>query len=447
MKTLIIYTNQNSQNIEHDDFDIISNLALKTINDLYYECPKTYCYYLFLDKIIDLQYQQLQHIIQTLKTQKPAIYEIAFNIKIYHRSVIHLVYPLLKYQKYGNYIYTIQEIIEEPLQKFKLSEFITTITNKNNNKNIIQKTVWNNLINWFQPCIIKRYINYDSYTILKDPIETINFLNTFNIFEYFNTEHKYFKIKSVIFHKGYKEMYGQCTLHHFRHNFTKIGRNSIINHLISKFDYKKYLEIGVYNCYHFHDVKIEEKWGVDPSPDKKSDVYQHYKNRIHHLSSLDFFKQLHKDEKYDIIFIDGCLYEYNVFNDVEKSLEHLNPGGTIVLHDCNPPHEFLQRDRYDTRYYGRYKNNVVWNNRTYTDRHWNGKAWKVISKLRATRKDLEIYTVDADWGIGIIRKSNQPQSLFTMVTGPTLEDYNTLVKYRKYMLNLISPKKFLELFP
>ncbi len=443
MKTLIIYTFNQIDNITEEDYDIISDQSCVDLNALYMECPKTYCYYLFADFDVNFSNDKLNEITNNLKTFKPAILEISHRTKIYHRSVIHYVYPLMNFKRYGNYIYDIQEIIEEPLQNYK-QELFVRINNKRS-KNIVGKMIWNGLYKWFKPCIKKKYnSNSDEYIVSEEEMYKINFLNTFNVYNYFDVDHKYFKMKSLKFHKNNKEMYGYCTMHHFRHDFHNINRNSIINHLIKKYNYKRYLEIGVYNCYHFNEVYIEEKFGVDPSPKKDDSVYEFWKNKIYQLTSLEFWFGLDKDEKFDIIFIDGCLYEYNVMKDVEQSLKHLTPNGSIILHDCNPPSEYLQRDNYDMRYEGMKKNKVVWNNRGYTDRHWNGKAWKVITTLRTTRKDLEVCVVDCDWGVGIIRKGQQ--ELFNMVKGEDLDKYETLIKYRKYMLELISPEKFLEIY-
>ncbi|GAG86343.1 unnamed protein product, partial [marine sediment metagenome] len=132
-------------------------------------------------------------------------------------------------------------------------------------------------------------------------------------------------------------------------------------------------------------------------------------------------------------------------NDILKSLEHLNSNGTIVIHDCNPPHEFFQRDNYNQRYnFGCKQNNLIWNNKEYTDRHWNGKTWKIIAKLRSTRSDLSICTIDADWGLGIIRFGTQ--KLFDKIKGDALYQYQTLIKYRGEILNLLSVEEFLEKF-
>ena len=52
--------------------------------------------------------------------------------------------------------------------------------------------------------------------------------------------------------------------------------------------------------------------------------------------------------------------------------------------------------------------------------------------------------VDCDWGVGIIRRGKQ--ELFNMVKDKKdINKYETFIKYRRHMLNLISAEKFLEL--
>src|SRR3970040_103047 len=99
MKTLIIYTNK-TQNLVHcnnmnDDLDIFLDESCQDVNDLYRKCPQVYCYYLFLNNIINLSKFELNNIINIIKNQKPAIIYLSKLNKIYHRSVIHYAYPLL----------------------------------------------------------------------------------------------------------------------------------------------------------------------------------------------------------------------------------------------------------------------------------------------------------------------------------------------------------------
>ena len=97
------------------------------------------------------------------------------------------------------------------------------------------------------------------------------------------------------------------------------------------------------------------------------------------------------DQRYDVIFIDGLHKSYQVKQDIHNSLRYLNPNGYVVLHDCNPPDDFMARETYMVN--GVYE-------------PWNGTVWKAIYDLRTSRTDLKVCVVDTDWGIGIVKNNH-----------------------------------------
>ena len=132
-------------------------------------------------------------------------------------------------------------------------------------------------------------------------------------------------------------------------------RTDLINFLIRSFQYQRYLEIGVRNPRHnFNRIDIKEKDGVDPAG----------KCRYTLTSDLFFETVAPKIPPYDIILIDGLHLAEQVLRDVTNSLAHLNPGGTIVLHDCNPPSAAHQVEQYDGK------------------SDWNGTVWKAFVLFR-----------------------------------------------------------------
>jgi hypothetical protein len=189
-------------------------------------------------------------------------------------------------------------------------------------------------------------------------------------------------------------------------------RTDIINHLIKKNDYKRYLEIGVRNPdENLNKIIVEHKDGVDPAG-----------NCNYPIPSDDFFNQLDVDVKYDIIFIDGLHLDYQVEQDITNSLKHLNEGGTIVMHDCSPIKEEHQVEEY-----------VV-------GETWNGTTWKAYVKFRMTDENLSMCVVDTDHGVGVITKGKQ-----TLYPKSDILDFKLLDENRKEILNLITPEKFLNL--
>ncbi len=47
---------------------------------------------------------------------------------------------------------------------------------------------------------------------------------------------------------------------------------------------------------------------------------------------------------------------------------------------------------------------------------WNGDCWKAFVQLRMECDDLEMCVIDADWGLGIIRKGSQKKLVATDLT-------------------------------
>jgi len=200
----------------------------------------------------------------------------------------------------------------------------------------------------------------------------------------------------------------------------KVYRTDLINYLISKYNLKNYLEIGVRNPdNNFNKIKINNKTAVDPEPLTKQD-------NIYVGTSDEYFNQLNNNIEYDIIFIDGLHLEYQVDKDIENSLKHLKKGGFILLHDCNPPTEFHQRLNYEVN--GKFP-------------PWNGTTWRSLAKLRMSREDLKINVVDTDWGVGIIVKSKY-EKLFEKQD----INYSLLEKNRVQLLNLISVDNFKSIY-
>ena len=217
-----------------------------------------------------------------------------------------------------------------------------------------------------------------------------------------------------------------CSDHHLSDQITldnnlnknyKIYRYDIINTLIKHYNYKTYLEIGTRDGECISKIDIQYKTGVAPLPSKEGEKYTDFK-----IDSLTFFeKHENKNFGYDIIFIDGSHIGEIVLSDILNSLDHLNEGGTIVMHDCNPQLEIHQRQF-----------SIV--------PTWNGTTWKAFANLRCNRKDLQMVVVDTDNGVGIIQKGEQKPF------GDGTFDFNCnwefLDKHRKNLLNLISVDEF-----
>lgn len=198
-------------------------------------------------------------------------------------------------------------------------------------------------------------------------------------------------------------------------------RSEIINQIIRKKSFTKYLEIGVYYPHGCFDlINCQEKDSVDPG-------FENPDNPVKYpYTSDDFFMRLENNlldrspnYKWDVIFIDGLHLSYQVEKDILNSLNHLSSDGVIVLHDCDPFMYEYNHTRLIEDYWGQ---------------GWNGTVWKTIYKLKAIRTDLNICTLNADEGVGLIKRGTQKLIPFD---NPYFE-YKVFHKNRVRDLNLIS---------
>jgi len=184
------------------------------------------------------------------------------------------------------------------------------------------------------------------------------------------------------------------------------NRSDVINSLIKKHQCKKYLEIGCDYNLNFNRINAEVKVGIDP-----------LRGGTLRMTSDEFFGK--NREMFDIIFIDGLHYAEQTHKDIVNSIKVLNDNGTIVVHDCNP-------ENYSAQVVPRPK----WK------RHWNGTVWKAWLKLKSERNDLEMFVVDVDDGVGVIRIGGQKTIKNADIS------YKEFEQNKKKLLNLISVEEF-----
>ena len=215
---------------------------------------------------------------------------------------------------------------------------------------------------------------------------------------------------------------GELGNYNFSYGIDKISRTSIINHLIHKFNLKKYLEIGIGEGVNFNKINIKRKIGIDhePTSDCKGE-------NIYLMTSDEYFEFIQEDDiKFDIIFIDGDKLEKQVNKDIKNSLKRLKDNGFIILKDVNPPAKYYQRENIFSR--GSYL-------------EWNGTVWRSYAELRINNNNLKMCVVNSDWGIGIIQKGKQ-----ICYPKPDKLTYGLLDENRINLLNLLSVNDFLMKF-
>lgn len=175
-------------------------------------------------------------------------------------------------------------------------------------------------------------------------------------------------------------------------------RNDILKALVDKFKYESYLEIGVESGVSWAAVKTPIKVGVDPDPNSFATI---------NMTSDHFFKTNY--QTFDLFFVDG-LHEFNqVRRDIGNCLAYANKGFTIVCHDMLPKSE-------DST---------------------SGDCWKAFVAYRMAASALEMFTVNTDHGIGIIRSGNQ-----NLLKTDLEVNYDNFDKNRDEWMNVISVEEF-----
>ena len=195
-------------------------------------------------------------------------------------------------------------------------------------------------------------------------------------------------------------------------NFPKdIFRWDLIQFLINKYDYSTYLEIGCDKDQSFSKIMISHKVGVDP-----------ISGGTIRKTSDEFFKN--NKEKFDIIFIDGLHHYEQVIVDINNALSVLNDNGHILVHDCLPrtiAHQAIPRYRGS----------------------WNGDVWKSIVELR-TKKYLDVFTCEIDFGVGIIQKKVNSNLLELKIDNFKNLKFKDYYHRNKEFMNVISYSEALK---
>jgi SAM-dependent methyltransferase len=179
---------------------------------------------------------------------------------------------------------------------------------------------------------------------------------------------------------------------------TTTKRTHLINAIAEKISAKSYLEIGCAGDDNFGAVNIAYKVGVDPMA-----------GGTHRMTS-DFYFENYTTDKFDIIFIDGLHHADQVVRDIDNSLNYLNEGGVIVMHDCLPTDAHMQTVPIPAQ--------IV---------TWTGDVWKAVFH-RHDLQEVDICIATIDLGCGVIVK--RPPKLGKInenanfwITDATFQDY------------------------
>jgi len=220
-------------------------------------------------------------------------------------------------------------------------------------------------------------------------------------------------------------------------------RKKVIQAVIDKKIAKKYLEIGVATGNNFLQIKAPVKLAVDPCfriPLKEKIKWllanpSNLSARYFCMTSDEYFASHAPKDGLDVVYVDGLHTWRQALADIEHAILHLNEGGVIIAHDCNPSDEAMAwpAESYDA---AAAASPPGWKGL------WCGDVWKAVCYLRSHREDLNVFVLDCDFGLGVITKGRAESML------PPLKieemSYNDLAADRQNILNLKSEGYFAE---
>lgn len=160
-----------------------------------------------------------------------------------------------------------------------------------------------------------------------------------------------------------------------------MNRPEIFNAILDLTNGTKYLEIGVDDPDNtFNHVKAKKKVGVDPYNDKtgchawnpanKETLIQGIDGEFVNKTSDEFFADLDKRTKFDLVFIDGMHTKEQVLKDIDNALNHLSKKGIIVVDDTYPMNIYETKTPPDV------------------GQPWRGTVYEAIFYIRRERQDI-----------------------------------------------------------
>jgi hypothetical protein len=223
-----------------------------------------------------------------------------------------------------------------------------------------------------------------------------------------------------------------------------VSRWHVVQAVIAHLKARTYLEIGVAQGINLVRVCAPTKIGVDPAspPPIVQWEIQSGATNYFQMTSDEFFRNPPRrlqSDGIDVAFIDGLHTYPQALADSENCLRYLNPGGVILLHDCNPPTETIATPAASWDDAARMKL-PEWTGL------WTGDVWKAIAHLRSTRKDLRVCVLDCDFGIGVVLRGESDETPLLSLSPETIAglSYRDLENNRKGILNLRTPQALLS---
>ncbi len=227
-----------------------------------------------------------------------------------------------------------------------------------------------------------------------------------------------------------------------------MDRLKVLQTIIDRIKARTYLEIGVSAGNTFLRVRAPKKIALDPRFKMSGRKRLRFmltnpcnrRNESCEMTSEQFFatrSHLLQEHGLDVAFVDGLHTYEPALRDVEHCLRHLNPGGVIVMHDCNPPSEAAAIPAA-SRAQAKEMNLPGAND------EWCGDTYKAVIHLRSQHDQLRVFVIDADYGLGVVTRG-EPESMLRYSPAQIAAlAYADLGPRKAAILNLKPPQHFLQ---
>lgn len=207
-----------------------------------------------------------------------------------------------------------------------------------------------------------------------------------------------------------------------------ITKSDIINRLIARCGLRSYLEYNKFDgaSYYSDIVCASKEIAYLPEHSYLDAARTRLLLRVAAQADPDAIMDLpallahYASRRFDLIFFDPVHVRPGVDQALRALPTLLNPGGVLVVHDCNPPCEEVTAL---TRPHGA----------------WTGETYKAFALLRKHNRE-QVVTVDEDFGVGLVWNNG-------LKLDYSLDmdlDYRTFAAQRVAYLGLISYAQFLE---
>lgn len=202
-----------------------------------------------------------------------------------------------------------------------------------------------------------------------------------------------------------------------------VPRHAVMRQLCRLYPEARYLEVGVWRGATFDKVPAPRKVAVDPvfqlkPPHGDRTQETHPGTDFHEVTSDVYFSSIvGRDEKFDVIFLDGLHVYEQTLRDLMNALDHLSPDGVVVVDDTHPPTHVAALPNRDDHF-------AVRDYTGATDKRWMGDIYKLVWFVQTFCPHLSYRTIADNHGQTVFwrrPRTDVPQRTLGEVAALTFE--------------------------